>query len=344
MALNESFEQKMKKYFLIAVAVVLVANLVSCTSPTAPKVVGVYTNAYKSVPIKVISTNYYTNAFNIGGLTGGVEAMTWDGSGNLWAIELGGSPKYRRFTPSGTPLTSSASSGYDLNMCFNPTDGYLYVSYFYYALRKVDATTGAIVCSFTIQGSSNGALNLNRGIAYDGLGNIFVADSGNYRIQKLTTNFSATNGWGYILKWGSQGSGDGQFNSIYDLAISGASIYVLENYRVQKFDLSGNYQSQFGNLGTNNGEFWGGFSLALDSSGNIYVADYENKNVQVFDPSGQWLRKLSLGSQYININGLAVDSLGRIYVGVNNSGVNQIEVWSPSTNITTNFNSSSPNK
>jgi hypothetical protein len=41
----------------------------------------------------------------------------------------------------------------------------------------------------------------------DGNGNVFVADPGNYRVQKFTNNGT------FLTTWGSMGSGDGQFSS-----------------------------------------------------------------------------------------------------------------------------------
>ena len=44
------------------------------------------------------------------------------------------------------------------------------------------------------------------GVAVDGSGNVFVADTGNHRIQKFTNTGT------FLTKWGSSGSGDGQFS------------------------------------------------------------------------------------------------------------------------------------
>ena len=47
---------------------------------------------------------------------------------------------------------------------------------------------------------------------------------------------------------------------------------------------------QFGTTGTSAGQFDAPEGIALDTSGNIYVADYSNNRIQKFDSSGNFLR------------------------------------------------------
>src|SRR5262245_22960229 len=55
-------------------------------------------------------------------------------------------------------------------------------------------------------GPLGGQFAYPQGVAVDGSGNVFVADSGNNRIEKFTSTGT------FLLTWGSLGSGDGQFN------------------------------------------------------------------------------------------------------------------------------------
>lgn len=43
----------------------------------------------------------------------------------------------------------------------------------------------------------------------DSSGNVYVADTGNNRVQKFSSDGN------YITEWGSAGSGNGQFNGLY---------------------------------------------------------------------------------------------------------------------------------
>lgn len=53
------------------------------------------------------------------------------------------------------------------------------------------------------EGSEDGQFLIPEGIDIDSAGNIFVADTGNSRIQKFDSDGN------FITKWGTEGSGDG---------------------------------------------------------------------------------------------------------------------------------------
>src|SRR2546425_1117346 len=107
-------------------------------------------------------------------------------------------------------------------------------------------------CSFVLQwgapGSGNGEFINPTGIAIDGSGDIYVADSGNNRIQKFDASGT------FLTTWGSGGSGAGQFGLSAGVATDGSeSVYVSDVHndnhlrdRVQKFDASGNFLLTWG--------------------------------------------------------------------------------------------------
>ena len=175
--------------------------------------------------------------------------------------------------------------------------------------------SGAIQPKFGTAGSGDGQFNNPQGVAVDGSGNVYVADTYNNRVQKFSSSGV------FLSKWGTQGSEDGQFKGPYGVAVDGSgNVYVADygNGRVQKFSSSGVFLSKWGTQGSGDGQFNYPYGVAVDGSGNVYVADTYNSRVQKFSSSGVFLSKWgTYGSgdgQFSHPYGVAVDSLGNVYV------------------------------
>ncbi|PYE61986.1 NHL repeat-containing protein, partial [Aneurinibacillus soli] len=118
----------------------------------------------------------------------------------------------------------------------------------------------------------------------------------------------------------------GEFNSPKGIAVdSSGNVYVVDtnNNRIQKFDSSGTYVTQWGSDGSGDGQFSYPQGIAVDSSGNVYVVDSNNKRIEKFDSSGTYITKWgSYGSgdgQFSYPQGIAVDSSGNVYVADTNN-------------------------
>jgi DNA-binding beta-propeller fold protein YncE len=164
-------------------------------------------------------------------------------------------------------------------------------------------------------GSGNGQFDWPSGVAVDSSGNVYVADTGNNRIQKFTSAGA------FITQWGSYGSGNGQFDWPAGVAVdSTGNVYVADtlNIRIQKFTSAGAFITQWGGSGTGNGQFNTPYGVAVDSSGNVYVADTLNNRIQKFTSAGifsaQWGSSGSGNGQFFEPRGVAVDSSGNVYV------------------------------
>lgn len=183
------------------------------------------------------------------------------------------------------------------------------------------------------RGQGSGQFNNPLAIATDRAGNIFVADSGNGRIEK----FAATGA--FLTSIGTKGSGHGQFGEPNGLALDGnGNIYVAEasNHRVQKLAPNGAFISEWatglygprrivigpddsfflvdqgnarivkfnsdgqvlailGSAGTGDGQFRDPTSVAVDLVNNkVYVADPIGHRIQIFDSTGRFLTKWSI--------------------------------------------------
>jgi len=80
----------------------------------------------------------------------------------------------------------------------------------------------------------------------------------------------------FIDKWGSEGSGSGEFRFPGLLALDASgNVYVPDryNHRIQKFDSLGNFLLEWGSQGGREGQFQRPVGIAVDPSGHVYVAD-----------------------------------------------------------------------
>src|SRR5262249_57302310 len=106
-------------------------------------------------------------------------------------------------------------------------------------------------CTFLLKwgvpsGTGNGELIAPQGVATDGSGNVYVADTNNNRIQKFDASGT------FLTTWGSSGSGNGQFNNPSGVATDASgNVYVVDshNNRIQKFDARGTFLTTRGGSG-----------------------------------------------------------------------------------------------
>lgn len=150
----------------------------------------------------------------------------------------------------------------------------------------------------------------------DGYGNIYLADSDNNQIYKLDSSGKLVN------KWGSSGSGAGQFDSPAGIAVDlRGFIYVVDknNNRIEKFRPDGVFLAQWGSPGHGEGQLSHPEGLAIDSNNNLYVADWGNSRLQKYDSQGSFMGKWgSYGTgngQFAGpIMGVAIDTRNNVYV------------------------------
>jgi hypothetical protein len=110
-----------------------------------------------------------------------------------------------------------------------------------------------------------------------------------------------------VEKWGTSGSGDGQFkfgaagsvrNGAGVVFAPDGSFYVLDsgNFRVQQFSADRRFVRAFGSYGSEDGQFASAVAIGLDDGGNLYVSDAGRHDVQVFTTGGTYVRTVAKGA------------------------------------------------
>jgi hypothetical protein len=133
-------------------------------------------------------------------------------------------------------------------------------------------------------GSAPGKLVNPQGVAAGPSGTVYVADSGNHRVQAFMSDSV------YLGRWGTPGSGNGQFSSPYGMCVGrSGNVYVADtnNRRIQEFLGDGTYVRQWGTYGSGEGQFSFPQGIAGDGSRNVFVVDASGHRVSKFQPVAQ---------------------------------------------------------
>jgi DNA-binding beta-propeller fold protein YncE len=147
-------------------------------------------------------------------------------------------------------------------------------------------------------------------------GNVYLADTHYQRVMVYDPKSGKE-----VRRWGSQGTGPGQFIYPTDVAFDEKGhVFVSEygdNDRIQVFDPEGKYLYAFGKPGRGPGELARPQSMVIDG-GLVYVTDASNHRISVFKTDGTFVRTMgSVGAglgQFRWPYGLAQDRRGNLVV------------------------------
>ncbi len=316
------------------------------------------------------STTPAGSAGNVGSADGsGATARFWqpqgvavDISGNVYVAD-GGNGTIRKIvgttvsTLAGSPTIGSADGNSTTARFFFPSgacidsSGNVYVAdTLNHTIRTVTSAGVASTLAGTagVSGSTDGSagsarFNAPQGIARDGSGNLYVADTANHTIRKIVgTTVSLFAGTA-----GTSGVADGnvnaaQFNFPHDVAVEASgNVYVADtwNHTIRKITTGGAVSTLAGqagifgdsdgtgaNVGTNGARFYAPGGLTVDATGNVYVADTYNHIIRKITPGGVVSTLAGLGGLLGTVDGtnnvarfffpqaIAVDGSGNLFV------------------------------
>ncbi len=126
------------------------------------------------------------------------------------------------------------------------------------------------------------------GLRVDRDDNLWLTDVGLHQVFKMSHDGKLLMTLGTARTPGQDGT---HFDKPTDVAIGGdGTIFVSDGYgnsRVARFSPDGKFLGQWGsNKGDKPGEFNLPHSIAVDAEGRVYVADRENRRIQIFDHDG----------------------------------------------------------
>jgi sugar lactone lactonase YvrE len=299
------------------------------------------------------------------------------GNGYVYVADTGNST-VRMITPAGQVTTLAGLAGQPglvngpaASATFNQpyalaVDGnlnvYLADSY-NHAVRMI--SVGGVVSTLAGTGSAghvdgaagSASFNTPMGVAVDASGNVYVADTGNATIRRLSSGVVST----LAGTAGSTGSVDGtgaaaRFAEPTGLAVAGTTLFVADtlNQVIRTVNAAGlvtTVAGTAGSFGDSNAlgilaSFYNPMGLALDASSNLYVADSLNNLVRTMTPqtavtnyagvagAPTWLDGTGVAVRFNNPTGIAISETNTIYVAdASNNVIRQLSAAGVSSTL-----------
>ncbi|HXD94309.1 MAG TPA: T9SS type A sorting domain-containing protein [Bacteroidia bacterium] len=200
------------------------------------------------------------------------------------------------------------------------------------------------------------------GLAFDAIGNLYIADYYNNRVRKVTTTGIITTVAGYTVDGGYSGDGGpataAQLNSPVAIAFDGANnMYIADesNNCIRMVNTAGIISTFAGDTtagyagdggAATDAELYFPSGVACDALGNVYISDYDNNRVRMVNTSGIISTFAGTGTgaysgdggqaisaEIYNPWGITCDALGNVYIA--DYGNNRIRMVNASGIITT---------
>jgi DNA-binding beta-propeller fold protein YncE len=152
-----------------------------------------------------------------------------------------------------------------------------------------------------------------RALAIGAGGDVYVLEA--HEVQRFSPEGTL------ISKWGSSGSGDGQFGEAWGIATSSSGlVYVADTYgnRIEVFNPDGTFVGKWGRYGSRPTELRLPYGIAVAPSGDVYITEASLGRVEEFTATGNFVRAWGRpgwqAGHFYTPTGIAVDPAGNVYV------------------------------
>jgi len=250
----------------------------------------------------------------------GPQGLAVDGAGDVFVADTG-NQTIRKITPAGEVTTLAGSPGLDgcvdgpgasarfrqpASVAVDGAGNVLVADSGNNAIRKItaDGVVTTLAGTMRLLGSADGAGATARfdspiHATVDSSGNLFVADSGNHTIRKITPAGEVSTLAGSAgLPGSTDGTGDAaRFNTPRGVAVDNAgNLYIADsvNNTIRKITATGavsTFAGTVGYAGHADGTWSAGFDfpsdVAVDGAGNVFVADRDDFTIRKITPAGE---------------------------------------------------------
>ena len=277
----------------------------------------------------------------------GPRDIVWDGGDNLYVVDLN-NHRIRKIVIS-TGIVSTIAGGTAGNADgigalgqFNAPAGITYdpSGNLYVAdagnerIRRIELATGMVS---TLAGSTFGATDGTgasasfakpSGIAYDGIGNLYVTDFSTHRIRKIVvaTGVVTTFAGGYFTSGYLDGSlSSARFNKPLGIAADGSGfLYVADhgNHRIRKIDVAAGMVSTLPLVSQSGTEFTlrNPSAVFATGSGFLYVSDYATSRISLINLATGVTSTLAGSGSLGNLNGVGIQAKFNNPMGIASDG------------------------
>ncbi len=247
---------------------------------------------------------------------------SYDGEEDLgWKLRK---PTSTTVDPTGLDLTTSTT--------YDPNTGEVLTAQTPSANKEAESVQKTF-SSFGGSGSGAGQLSGPVGVAVDGSGNAWVADTGHNRVQEFNSKGE------FVREFGAEGTENGAFKEPRGIAVSTVgNVYVADdgNGRVQEFGSKGEFIRAFGGAGTGEGQFESLKGVAVDGEGHVWAIDagvsfvkYAPR-VEEFSSEGVFMKQFGAeGTEAGKLKGSQGIAVAGGNVWVADTGNNRVEEFKP---------------